>query len=86
MKYYAYVLFSRKYNKYYKGHCQNLDQRLAQHNSGKTKSIKPFIPWEIVYFESFNALEDAITREKYFKSGAGRRFLHKKINSGSPPA
>ncbi|NQU80647.1 MAG: GIY-YIG nuclease family protein [Bacteroidetes bacterium] len=86
MKYYAYVLFSRKYNKYYKGHCQNLDQRLSEHNTGKTKSIKPFIPWEIIYYESFNTLEGAIKREKYFKSGAGRRFLKKKIDTSSPPA
>jgi len=33
--------------------------------------------WKIIYFESFETLEDAIKREKYFKTAAGRRFLKK---------
>lgn len=42
-----------------------------------TKSIKPYIPFEIVYFEEFKTLEEAIKREKYFKSSRGREFLNK---------
>jgi predicted GIY-YIG superfamily endonuclease len=33
-----------------------------------------------VYFETFDNLEDAIKREKYFKPAAGRRYLKNKIN------
>ena len=44
-----------------------------------TISIKPFIPFELVYFEVFNAEAEAKAREKYFKSAAGRRFLKKKL-------
>ncbi len=75
--FYAYVLKSVGHDYYYKGHCQNLDKRLAQHNSGMTESIRPYIPFKIAYFEEFESELEAISREKYFKTGAGRRFLKK---------
>ena len=79
MAYFTYVLYSIEYKRFYKGHCENLKNRLADHNSGFTKSTKPYIPWIIIYFEEFDSRDKAIKREKYFKSAAGRRFLKKKI-------
>ncbi|MCH7402489.1 GIY-YIG nuclease family protein [Belliella kenyensis] len=79
--YYTYVLKSRDYDYFYKGHCKDLQKRLAQHNAGMTKSIKPFIPFDIVYFEEFKTLEEAIKREKYFKSSRGRKFLNKILDA-----
>jgi putative endonuclease len=80
--FYAYVLESIPHpGYYYKGHCNNIDTRLAQHNSGLTKSNKPYLPFKLVYFEESNTLEEAIKREKYFKTAAGRRFLKKKLAS-----
>ena len=73
--FYAYVLKSIEHDYYYKGHCENPEERLKEHNSGKTLSIRPFIPFKIIYLESFNTRDEAIAREKYFKSAAGRRFL-----------
>ncbi len=80
MRYYAYVLYSKKFNRFYKGSCQDLNKRLDQHNSGDTRSTRPFIPWGIVYFEEFKTRKEALKREKYFKSAAGRRFLKKTIH------
>ena len=60
---------------FYKGHCADLNVRLNQHNAGKVASTKRFAPFEFVYYESFRTREEAITREKYFKTAAGRRFL-----------
>ena len=77
--YYAYVIKSLTSDYYYKGHCENLDLRIKQHNSGITKSLRSYAPFEIVYFEVFQTREEAIKREKYFKSSAGRRFLKNKI-------
>ena len=76
---FAYVLKSIEHKYFYKGHSWDLDKRIKQHNSGMTESIKPYIPFKIVYFEKFETQEEAINREKYFKSAAGRRFLKKKI-------
>ena len=77
--FYAYVLKSINHDYYYKGHCQDLEKRLVQHNSGMTASIKPYIPFEVVYYETFLTEAQAINREKYFKSSAGRRYLKSKI-------
>ena len=79
--FFAYVLRSRETDKLYKGHCSNLENRVAGHNSNNTKSTKNRGPWEVVYFEQFNTREEAIQREKYFKTAAGRRFLSKILNS-----
>ena len=79
--FFAYVLKSINEDFYYKGHCENLNERLLQHNSGMTESIRPYIPFALVYVEEFAAREDAIKREKYFKTAAGRRFLKKKLVS-----
>jgi putative endonuclease len=79
MLYYAYVIKSIHQKYYYKGHCHDLEKRLAEHNSGKTKSNKAYLPFEICYFEEFTNREEAIKREKYFKSASGRRYLQAKL-------
>ncbi|XOV92961.1 MAG: GIY-YIG nuclease family protein [Bacteroidota bacterium] len=75
MCYYVYVLRSVNFDRYYTGMTSNPEKRLVEHNSGLTKSTKPFIPWEIVFLEKFETRTDARKREKYLKSGSGREFL-----------
>jgi len=79
--FFAYVLKSVEHDYYYKGHCEDLERRLLQHNTGMTRSIRPYIPFQIIYFEQFDFEHEAISREKYFKTAAGRRFLKKVIGS-----
>jgi len=79
--YYAYVIKSLTTDFYYKGHCQDLEKRIAQHNSGMTVSIRPYLPFQLVYFESFGTIAEAVIMEKYFKSSAGRRYLKTKLSS-----
>ena len=78
-KYYVYVLISQMDNSWYIGYTINLEERLIQHNSGRTITTSKKMPWRILYFEvSFNK-EDAIAREKYLKSGMGRRYLKNRL-------
>ena len=77
--FYAYVLKSIGFEFYYKGHCEDINERLRRHNSGMTPSIKKFIPFKVVYFEEFETRDEAINREKYFKTAARRRYLKKKM-------
>jgi putative endonuclease len=77
--YYVYILKSKIDGSLYKGQTENLQNRLHQHNSGKTLSTSKKRPWDIFYFEQFDTREQALKREKYFKSAAGRRFI-KKLN------
>jgi putative endonuclease len=78
-EYFAHVLKSDIDGRLYKGHTEDLKKRLIEHNRGKTKSTKGYIPWDLVYFETFKTREESILREKYFKTGSGREFLKDKL-------
>ena len=81
MLYYVYVLKSKKDNKFYTGMTNNLEKRLCEHNSALVFSTKSRIPLEIVYYEaSFNE-KDAEAREKYLKSGMGKRYIKNRIKN-----
>lgn len=75
--YYTYIIQSSKSGSLYKGHSEDLATRLNQHNSGKVKSTKSGLPWVLVHYETFQTREEAVSREKYFKTAAGRRFIKK---------
>jgi putative endonuclease len=76
MEYFVYVLKSEIDGRLYKGQTSDIDKRLNEHNSGKTKSTKGYKPWKLVYFETFETRDEAVLREKYFKTGSGREFLN----------
>jgi len=75
MKYYVYVLRSINFERNYVGFTKNLYSRLRQHNSGKTKSTKPYLPWKILFFQEFGSKEAALKREKFLKTGKGREYI-----------
>ena len=77
--YFVYILKSEIENKFYTGHTNDLSRRLLEHNSGKHYYAKRFIPWKLVYTEEYNTLVDAVIREKYLKSAAGRKWIKKKM-------
>ncbi|WP_291962358.1 GIY-YIG nuclease family protein [Maribacter sp.] len=73
--FYVYILRSEVDGCLYKGMTNNLQKRIEEHNSGKNKSTKGFLPWILVYNEEFETRIEARAREKYFKSGVGREYL-----------
>ncbi|MEK7139269.1 MAG: GIY-YIG nuclease family protein [Patescibacteria group bacterium] len=73
--YYTYVLLSKKDHKLYVGFCGNLKLRITQHSQGQVDATKDRRPLELLYYEACFHKQDAIEREKYFKTGFGRRFL-----------
>lgn len=77
--FYTYVLKSKIDNKLYVGFTDNLKRRLFDHNSGKVTATKYRRPLETVYFEGCLSKEKAIKREKYLKTGFGKRFLKDRI-------
>ena len=72
--YYVYVLYSAGFEKQYVGMSDELDRRLAEHNSGKNQSTKTYKPWSLIHKESFDSRVEARIREKYLKTAAGRRW------------
>ena len=77
--FYTYVLQSEKTSKRYIGYSNDLKRRFDEHNNGFVDSTKHGRPWKIVYYEACLNEEKAIQREKYFKTGFGRRFLSQRI-------
>jgi len=72
----VYVLRSGT-GKHYVGMSEDVSRRLRQHNAGEVKSTKSGRPWAILYEERAEGMEKARVRERYWKSGAGRRKLRK---------
>jgi len=74
--YYVYVLRSKKSTKRYTG-CTHKEpiERLHDHNTGSNAWTRQNGPFELTYSESFSDKKSALAREKYLKTGAGRKFL-----------
>ncbi len=73
--FYVYLLHSAKDNGFYVGYSTDLKRRLSEHTRGASLATKSRGPWKLVYYEAYTEREDAEGREKFLKSGAGRRFL-----------
>lgn len=75
--YNVYVLSSDNSRKSYVGCSGNIERRLSEHNAGKMAFTKRYMPWKLIYYEEYKTLIEARKREKFFKTGTGRRFLKK---------
>lgn len=79
---YCYLLKSNKTGRFYTGVTYNLELRLEQHNKGLVKSTKHMAPLRLVYFEAYLNKNDAYRRERYLKSGMGKRDLKNRLKGG----
>lgn len=77
--FYTYILKSLKDGKLYVGWTNNLRSRVGEHIDGKVIATKHRRPLVLVYYEACRSKEKAIKREKYFKTGYGRRFLKERV-------
>jgi len=75
-KYYVYVLRSLKDGRRYIGSTGDLTRRLFEHNNGLVKSTRYRRPLELIYHEVFDDKHSALMRERFFKTGKGREYLH----------
>ena len=73
----VYVLKSEVTLRHYVGMTQHVKRRLREHNAGLVRSTKKGRPWRVLYIEEESSRERARVREKYWKSGAGRRRMIK---------
>ena len=69
----------RKDNGFYIGFSSDLKKRLSEYRRGASFATKSRGPWKLIYYEAYTEREDAEGREKFLKSGAGRRFLHAQL-------
>jgi putative endonuclease len=76
---YVYVLCSDKSSKWYVGCTNDLRERLAEHQSNRGGYTKGRGPFSLIYYEACRTSDDAYTREKYLKTGMGRRYLRNRL-------
>ena len=68
-----------KDQKLYIGFTNDLKRRIKEHNNREVKATQKRTPLRLIYFEACINKNQAIKREKYFKTGFGRRFLKNRI-------
>ncbi|MDZ7786496.1 MAG: GIY-YIG nuclease family protein [Candidatus Saccharibacteria bacterium] len=76
---YVYVLKGTSSGKFYTGCTSDLRKRYNEHQSGLNKSTKNRGPYELIYYEACMDAKDAFTREKYLKTGMGKRYLKNRL-------
>ena len=62
-KHFVYIIYSSRYNVYYKGYSTKPFERLIEHNNNKSRYTKSKGPWEIVYIELSENKNKALLRE-----------------------
>jgi len=72
---FVYALKNKINNEIYVGISNDPERRLMEHNVGKNRYTKAFMPWTIFFTETCENYEAARKREIYFKSAAGKRKL-----------
>ena len=74
--FYVYCLKSKiNRGQTYIGYSADLKNRLKRHNASLVSSTKPYMPWELVFYEAYKNKSDAKRREQYLKTTKGRKAL-----------
>lgn len=79
--YYVYVLHSMKDGRLYTGFTSDLKKRLNEHLTAKVKSTERRLPLKLIYYEAYLNKTDAESREKFLKSGSGKRCIKKQLTN-----
>jgi len=77
--YYVYVLHSEKDGNLYTGLTSNLSNRFEEHKKGYVPSTKNRRPMSLIYYEACLSEKDAMRRERYLKSGMGKKYLRNRL-------
>jgi putative endonuclease len=77
--FYVYLLHSVADDGFYIGYTTDLRRRLSEHKQGASFATRHRGPWKLVYYEAYADERDAQGRERYLKSGGGRRLLRHQL-------
>jgi putative endonuclease len=79
--YYTYVLQSLKDGQFYAGFAEGLKLRFEHHSKGRIESTRQRRPLKLIYYEACLHIEDAMRRERYFKTYHGKMFVKRRLKS-----
>lgn len=75
MGYIIYWLISENHKNTYVGYSNNIQDRIKQHKHKQVNSTKYFDKFRCFKLENVENIQQAIKREQYWKSSAGRKIL-----------
>ncbi len=77
----TYVLLSHDQARFYTGYTSDLRKRLQEHPGGGVRWRASRRPVQLVYYEACVSPEDALRRERFLKSGKGKRYLRNRLGA-----
>ena len=80
--YWTYLLENKNDKSWYIGYTSDLKRRLKEHLSGygsQTTARKD--DWHLIYCEGYLNEKDVKGRERFLKSGSGRRFIKNQLKN-----
>ena len=66
--FYCYILYSKKIDRFYKGHTNNLQDRISRHNAASEKATQEGVPWILCWTTSKNSRSEAMILEQKLKN------------------
>ncbi len=78
---FSYVLLSDRDNRFYTGTTSDLRRRIHQHTEGRVRSTAYRRPLKLIYYEACLSSDDALRRERFLKTGKGKRYLKSRLVS-----
>ncbi len=87
--FWIYILENQNDKSWYIGYTSNLQRRLKEHQNGYgcqttsrgAKQRGEALRWELIYCGGYRDKRDAEGRERFLKSGSGRKFLKKQMTN-----
>lgn len=76
---YTYVLLSERDGRFYTGSTGDLRARFRDHNAGRVHSTAYRRPLKLLYYEACPHASDARRRERFLKTGKGKRYLNSRL-------
>jgi len=75
MDYHVYILYSRSQDRFYKGHTNNIADRIRRHNNGEEIATEWGRPWVLLWSNNKNNRSEAMKLEKKLKNLNRERTL-----------
>ena len=76
---YTYVVRSERDDRLYTGSTGDLRARFRDHNAGRVHSTAYRRPLKLIYYEACLHPADARRRERFLKTGKGKRYLNNRL-------
>ena len=79
--YHTYILYSPSRDKYYIGQTSQIEQRLAQHQTGAVRATRHAPDWYPVFLCAFETRSQAMKLEYHLKKAKNRTTIQRYIDS-----